>query len=315
MTGKVASVAAYACGYVRLALPDGTFKEFFFMRSFLTRLALVGIVGIALVGCGSSNGTTLPGGAIPGGAGGGPVNITPSAPVAGSIPDSGLLDDGSLTAGPGITAPGTLSGFNVVGATDVQAAPDGGLDNVACVTPCQPAPTDTYITTINGYHQLTWPGNNSNIVELRYNPVGRVMPSLVYTFVLAPGSFFTYSTLIAHWSSLPSGSLPTATSVSLELVGNGTSAGPGTLVNTYDVRVTCSQPAAPPANVFAAKCGPLPAYGSTTGNTAGPAAVVPGAAGAFTPYNYTLYVEANYAAPTDPTKAAVFAFLYVYGIQ
>ncbi len=286
------------------------------MRSFLTRLALVGIVGVALAGCGASNSTTLPGGGLPGGVGGGPINVTLPPPLPATIPDSGLLDDGALTALPGATAPGTLSGFNVVGATDTQAAPDGGLDNTACVVPCQPAPVDAYITGTNGYHVLNWPGNGTNTIILKYTPVGRVMPSLVYTFALSPGALFTYSTLIMHAiSPLPIGTLPAPTAASLELVGNGAAAGPGALVSTYDVRVPCTVPVAPPANVSALKCGALPAYGSTTGNTAAASAVAPGAAGAFTPINYTMYLVITYAAPTDPTKTGMWAWLYVYGIQ
>lgn len=62
------------------------------MRNFLTRLAHVGIVGIALAGCGTSNGTTL--------AGGGPINTTPGVgnPPANSIAPSTSIDNGSPTA-------------------------------------------------------------------------------------------------------------------------------------------------------------------------------------------------------------------------
>jgi hypothetical protein len=277
------------------------------MRSFLARLALVGLVGIALVGCGTSNGTTLQAGAVPNNSGGGPINTTVGVgnPPAGSIAPSGLLDDGALTALPGATAPGTFTGFNDV-ATDTQGLGSGpGADPA-------PAPTDAFVTAMGGYDILAWSGNNNQVIQLKYNPVGRVNPSLVYTFGLPGNSaFFTYSQIVIHIGAI-TGTLPAPTSVSLELVGNGTTAGAGSATSTYDVRVACT--AAPAIAVFAFKCGALPAYGAVA-NTVGPSPIVPGAAGAYTPYSYNLYLEPIYAAVTNPTQSATFNFAYAYAIQ
>jgi hypothetical protein len=279
------------------------------MRSFLTRLVLVGIVGIAFAGCNGGNGMSLPGGALPGGSGGGPLNTTPGvgSPPAGTIAPSGLIDDGALTALPGATAAGAFSGFNVV-AGDAQFLGSGpGADPA-------PAPTDAFVSGMIGLHLLNWPGNgNSQVIQLKYTPLApRVLPSLVYTFGF-PGNvgFFTYSQIVIHIVAI-FGTLPAPASINLELVGNGSAAGAGALTNTYDVRVACT--AAPAISTSAFKCGALPAYGATA-NTVGPSPIVPGAAGAFTPYAYTLYFVPIYAAPTDPTKNAFAGFAYAYAIQ
>jgi len=275
------------------------------MRSFLARLALVGLVGIALVGCGTSNGTTLPAGSIPNNSGGGPINVTIGNPPAGSIAPSGLLDDGALTALPGATAPGAFSGNNVV-ATDTQVLGSGpGADP-------PPAPTDAFVTAMAGFDSLTWFGNSSLVIQLKYNPVGRVNPSLVYTFG-TPGNSapFTYSQIVIHIGTV-TGTLPAPTSLNLELVGNGTAAGAGSAATTYDVRVVCT--AAPAISLSAFKCGALPAYGAVA-NTVGPSPIAPGAAGAYTPYSYNLYFEPIYAAVTDPTKSSLIQFAYAYAIQ
>jgi hypothetical protein len=218
-----------------------------------------------------------------------------------------LIDDGALTALPGATAPGTFSGFNAV-ATDVQGVIGPGADPA-------PAPNDLFITTPpGGADTIGYTGNGNVIVQLKYNPVGRVVPSLVYTFGF-PGNlgFFTYSQIVIHIGGPTTGSLPQPASYSLELVGNGTTAGAGALTSTYDVRVACT--AAPAIAAFAFKCGALPAYGAVA-NTAGPSPIVPGAAGAFTPYAYTLYFEPIYAVATDPTKnVTALGFAYSYAIQ
>jgi hypothetical protein len=289
-------------------LPAELFKEFYFMRSFLARLALVGLVGIALVGCGTSNGTTLPAGSIPNNSGGGPINTTVGVgnPPAGSIAPSGLLDDGALTALPGATAPGTFSGFNVV-ATDTQVLGGGpGADPA-------PAPTDAFVTAKGGFDSIAYSGNNNVVIQLKYNPVGRVNPSLVYTFGLPGNSaFFTYSQIVIHILGPTVGTLPQPASYNLELVGNGTAAGAGALTSTYDVRVACT--AAPAIAPTAFKCGALPAYGAVA-NTAGPSPIAPGAAGGYTPYSYNLYLEPIYAVATNPALSATLQFAYAYAIQ
>jgi len=276
------------------------------MRSFLARLALVGLVGIALVGCGTSNGTTLQAGAVPNNSGGGPINTTVGVgnPPAGSIAPSGLLDDGALTALPGATAPGNFTGFNVV-AIDTQNGSGPGADP-------PPAPTDAIVTAAADSDAIAYTGNNNLVIQLKYNPVGRVNPSLVYTFGLPGNSaFFTYSQIVIHMGGT-TGTLPLPASFNLELVGNGTAAGAGAPASTYDVRVACT--AAPAIAAFAFKCGALPAYGAVA-NTTGPSPIVPGAAGAYTPYSYNLYLEPIYAAVTDPTKSSLVQFAYAYAIQ
>ena len=66
------------------------------MRSVLARLALTGLVGTALVGCGSG-GQSLPTGAIPNNSGGGSINVGSQNPPGADI--AGVLIDGGDYAG------------------------------------------------------------------------------------------------------------------------------------------------------------------------------------------------------------------------
>jgi hypothetical protein len=113
---------------------------------------------------------------------------------------------------------------------------------------------------------------------------------------------------------------------SIELVGNGSSAGPGSPAATYDVRLPCTATAAGNSlNRFV--CGPLPAYGAasnlapTAGNPGAGTynvpvnAVFPGAAGAFTPISPTMYVVLNSSSATNPATVANPQIDYIYAIQ
>lgn len=387
------------------------------MRSFLTRLALVGIVGVALAGCGTSNGTALSGGALPGGSGGGPINTTPGVggPPGGTV--APVLIDNGIT--------GTYSGFNTV-AVNGSSNVDSQTDPTTPGLPPPPAEPDGVVT---GSHNVSITGNSNTQVIVKYSGSA----NLTYQFGFpGNGALFTYGSIITHfwlgepaqgsvavtgtatagdWVSIavngvgstynvvagdttakianglvnaingdaavnslvyaqmsagvPStvvltwrttgvggnaitlstskspgateiltssgptltggvaaGTLGAPTSWSLELVGNGTNAGPGTAANTYDVRVACtSTPAVftagvltPPGQTFRFSCGPLPAYGSS--NTV-PALnpVFPAAAGAFTPINPAIYVVLNYAAPTAVANTTGIGIDNIYAIQ
>jgi hypothetical protein len=117
---------------------------------------------------------------------------------------------------------------------------------------------------------------------------------------------------------------------SIELVGNGSAAGPGSPAATYDVRLACTATTAGAglsASLNRFVCGPLPAYGAasnlapTAGNPGAGTynvpvnAVFPGAAGAFTPVNPTMYVVLNSTGSTAAATVANAYIDYIYAIQ
>ena len=408
------------------------------MRSVLARLALVGLVGIALVGCGSSNGTSLQAGSVPNNGGGGPINTTNGigAPPLGVIA-SLLIDNGNAAAA------SSYVGFNTFAVdtqNTVQALQDPASPAVPLVPSSPGAPTPSQATD-TGDHFVLVNGNNSTQLIMRYSGI---VPSLVYNFG-APGNSgtFNYSQIIAHFwfgqkasgsvtiggtikatdvvtitlggtnvnytvtaadttatiatalvaainasatvgpagtvvatyawgnpanssqvqiaasaigvagnaitlaSSVSAGSTETAvasgatltggvaavqagtfSSWAIELVGNGSAAGPGAPAATYDVRLACASTATTVGvslNRFV--CGPLPLYGAasslapTSGNPGAGTynvpvnAVFPGAEGAFTPINPTMYVVLNYAAATNPALQSNPYIDYIYAAQ
>ncbi len=168
------------------------------MRSLLARLALVGLVGIALAGCGTSNGTPLPNGSIANNSGGGGIVTTPGvgAPPLGFVP-SKLIDTG--TDAPGSTyIPQGVSGS--VGFADVQDIIQAWQDPRSAAVPSVPAsPGGGSPSQANdlGSHQITTTGNATT--QLIFKFTGAV-PNLTYNFGL-PGNAvpFTYSHIIAHF--------------------------------------------------------------------------------------------------------------------
>jgi hypothetical protein len=176
----------------------GTCEEFSLMRSLLARLAFVGLVGAALVGCGTSSGTTLPAGSLANNSGGGPINSTNGlgAPPAGFVPAT-LIDDGTL-------AKGSYS-FNVV-AVDAQSAIQAGSDPGAAIA----SPSDG---TDAGSHQIGTvaapvTGNGLTQIILKYSGA---VPNLTYVFGgFGNSTSFNYGTIVAHfWRNIRASSTVT----------------------------------------------------------------------------------------------------------
>lgn len=165
------------------------------MRSLLARLALVGLVGIALAGCGASNGTTLPAGGVNANSGGGAIN-TPNgigAPPLGLIA-SVLIDNGTVAA-----ASAYVGGNSF--ATDTANLVQALQDPVGAAVPSVPnspgAPTPSQATD-TGSHAVVVNGDNATVVKLRFSGA---VPNLTYQFGTAGNStFFNYSNIIAHFS-------------------------------------------------------------------------------------------------------------------
>ena len=280
------------------------------MRSLFARLVVAGLIGFALAGCGSTNGTSLNSGGLPNGSGGGSV---PSTNGVGPAPTCALppitIDNGVVSATAQYVGGNTF-------ATDVASATGGPPNPYASPSALVTANCAAPVTTPPppASHAVTFSGNNSPFEILRYTGV---VPSLVYQFGLAGNeSFYSYQNLLINVTYAPAATAPgTLDAIFLELVGNGTKPGVGSsLAGTYDVRVPCTSPLPTlSATTFAQLLCPIPkpsspvtsgsnSYGSTSLNTTGPVAIAPGATGAFTPYSPAVYVVLNYSSATNPAS-------------
>ena len=269
------------------------------MRSLLARIALAGTFGIAIAGCGTQNGTSLPVGAFPNGAGGGPTNVSNQAPPPGTIPGKALIG--------AFTATNNFVGFNTT-ATDAASANDYGTDPKVADSGNPPSAP-------GASHLITFTGNNTPVINLKYNPA---IGSLTIP-VLLPGQILaqTYGSIILHAPSpLPKLGTLSPTSLFIELVGGSP---------LYDIRVSCAVPAppvtTPPTPVVVINglvryvC-PLPAFGSPS-TTGLQQPVVAGATGAFDPSgNSTFYVGETFGVTATSSAATSTLNLdYVYAEQ
>lgn len=287
------------------------------MRSLFTRLALVGTFGIAIVGCGTQNGTSLPTSGAPNGTGGGNTNISQQNPPAAGVQD--ILIDGGVVA-----STNTYLGVNTT-AVDTQSAVDAGTDpNVGAGLPVDdPA----------GSHSITF--NGTNVPQIIFRSTATI-PALYYTGA-TPGSVqpVDYGAIVLYASVTPAAVPPAAAapSVAVELTG-------GSGATTYDVRSTCAAlPAtgAMPGGTLARYVCALPPYGTATGTSASvtlkaaagttPAVTssysvdtnisnprIADATGSFTPASPTFYVELIYGSSLTSTASTgnVLGLDYVY---
>lgn len=163
------------------------------MRSLLARLALVGLVGVALAGCGASSGTTLPAGSSANASGGGPVNTTNGigSPPIGTI-SSVMIDNGNVSA-----AYTAVSGVGSDVTNIVQAFTDPSSAAVPSV-PSSPSGPTLSQSTDTGSHAVTISGNNLTVLKMKW---GGTVPNLSYPFGTAGNStFIDYSNIIAHFA-------------------------------------------------------------------------------------------------------------------
>ena len=268
------------------------------MRSLLARIALAGTFGIAIAGCGTQNGTSLPVGAFPNGAGGGPPNVSNQAPPPGIVPGKSLIDVFTTTK--------SIVGFNTA-ATDAASANDYGTDpQVADSGPPPVAP--------GASHLVTFSGNNTPLINLKYNPA--IGPLTIPP--ITPGQIVaqTYGAIVLHAPSpLPKLGALSPTSLFVEIVGGSP---------LYDIRVNCTvkpgpvPPATTPItiNTLVRYVCPLPSYGSPS-TTGVQQPVVAGAIGAFDPIgNSVFYVGETFGLTATSTAATSTLNLdYVYAEQ
>ena len=288
------------------------------MRSLIARLALTGVVGAALAGCGTGT-TSLPSGAFPNNSGGGPTNVAQQAPPTNSVAD--LLIDGGI-----VSATNTYSGYNVA-ATDAQSTADAGAD--AATRGSQTPPADPI-----GSHLVTFSGSGTPRVSLQYRGT---LPNLTYTSQI-PGDIMPvdYGAIVLHATRVTPGTTSPGTlaNVAIELAGGANN-------TRYDVRIVCATAAAPTGAAFARYVCALPAYGAasglyttsattttnattkTTTTTFGAAAsggaaiedpITPGATGSFTPTASRLNVVLLFGNNPTPTASTgnTIGLDYVY---
>ena len=182
------------------------------MRTILARLALAGVFGIALNGCGGSSGTSLPTGGLPNGAGGGSVPSTNGVgpPPPGTEPV--LAVDGGNP--PGTAGTKTFAGAGGTVATDTITAP----------TPGASPPTPGMHTIVLATAPAT--------TELKYSGT---VPNLTYQFGITGNiATFNYNEIDIIGPSYTGATAPTAVAVELQ-GGSGGSA--------YDIRLICGGPA------------------------------------------------------------------------
>ena len=254
------------------------------MRSLFNRLALVGIVGVALAGCGSTSGSSLPSGGALGSGGGGSVPAIQQNPPGGTVP--GLLVDGG-------TKPYT--GYNTVAA-------DALLTTAA-------EPTDTAGKTapadVAGSHSIVYSGNEltQQIFAFSGNPINLTIPAASMT----PGDILPVDYgAIVFFATPPA----TAASLSIELTG-------GAGATAFDVRIACTSKAAATGffEMNRYLC-PLPAYGTVSSTNIVNPVVSASATGTFTPQAAKLYIVVNDAAPLAATSTAnTLALDYLYAEQ
>jgi hypothetical protein len=291
------------------------------MRSVVARLSLAGIVAFALAGCSTSS-TPLSSGGIPNSSGGGSV---PGTGGVGALPVCSLtpimLDNGNAenNAGSGPT-------YVPINAelTDTQGVGDptgndpltgSGWDAPSCV------PAEPNIPTLSppgpGFHDLILGGSGTTqiIIKNTNTPIA----NLTYQY---HGYYFNYTAIVLHMSYPAVSSLPQPSSISIELAGSGaTPTYTGALASTYDVRSPCTE--YPSGGLLQEPFWSTlvcPINGGATGygtnkNTQGPNAVVPGAAGAFTPIAPTLFIVFNYGKATNESQGTSPFVTYMYAYQ
>jgi len=295
------------------------------MRTILARLALIGVFGITLSGCGGSNGTSLTPGGGPNGSGGGPVQSTlgNGPPPPGTEPV--LAVDGGATPGIAGTKPYK------------QVSPTVATDTVVPGIPPEPGPTAsaTPIPAVPGSHTIVYtPPYPLTSEVVTYSGT---VPSLVYTFgVGSNGAYFNYNEIDIIGAAY-TGS-PAPSSIAVELTG-------GSSASFYDVRLVCAAPAALSATPQTFRClfptngidtapSPTPpyyianSYGAPSGTYATkytapvppatkgtytrpaaasvpPALLDPASTGLFTAYAPTVYIVLGFSAATGGTLTFV----------
>jgi hypothetical protein len=298
------------------------------MRSLISRLALAGIVGIALAGCGTS-GSSLPNGGLQGTSGGGPVNGTPgTSPLPSCSLPTFFLDNGSIFNNTGTGAawlPQLTTGLTLTqGLTNPPAndVPAEGYPVPACAPANQPLPSSN--GGVFGFDDMFVNGSGTSQVILKY---GGTMPNLTYhSGYQGVSYYYNYTAIVLHlnWPSVASLAIPG--SVAIELVGNGVNAGAGALATTYDVRFNCTiynSPAGPAGTLatypaWSTLICPLTGGPTNYGKAvASPAlnAIAPGAAGTFTPILPAMYLVFNYGKSTTQTSQANPNLAYMYAYQ
>jgi hypothetical protein len=184
----------------------------------------------------------------------------------------------------------------------------------ACAPP-QP-PYDTFGDI--GYEQLFISGGTQTSVIMKLTNVPT--PNLTYRF---DNFNYNYTAIVFHIGWPTVSSLGQPSSIAVELAGNGVAASyTGPLAAVYDVRSTCTvyptgflQPAPLWSTLVCPLNGGAAGYGSAKLNTQGPNAVVPGAAGGFTPISPTVFIVFNYGKATNPSQIATANFTYMYAYQ
>ncbi|GAC1591573.1 MAG: hypothetical protein NVS3B28_19550 [Candidatus Velthaea sp.] len=258
------------------------------MRSLIARLALVGMVGAALAGCGTTNGSSLPVGAPLNGTAGGPVPVANQPAPAGSV-KSKVIDNGILTID------GKYTGFNTLG-VDAQSALENGTDpNTAALPPADPGtgqPVGSHAITFsgNGQLQLEFLFNNIAPINLTYTgqAVGQIQPVNYGAIVLF------VRRVVGTAPAVPPPAQPT---INLEITG-----GAGT--TAFDTRIACvaksgAAPTPPTPAGFQRYVCALPAYGaSVTQPTENPVSAT-ATSGTFTPQNVKLYVVLSFPTATN----------------
>ena len=260
------------------------------MRKFLTRLALTGVVGLALSGCGTSNGTPLAGSA----GGGGSV---PSTNGVGSAP-AGYAPP--ITIDNGTEPPAYAAGPNAFSVTDSQSTLNSELS---------PKAGDP------GSHLITYSTDGATTITFKY---GGEVPSLVYKFGIGTnGGYFNYSKITFDaYNTLAATPPGKFSSYAIELTG-------GSGVAAYDAKIICAtlpppaSGATPPPPTAAAPFTTytclVPAYGAASGTyttaynaeeskftetgPTGTGTVNTFAAGLVTLQSPTVYVDAIFTAP------------------
>jgi hypothetical protein len=263
------------------------------MRSLITRLAMVGTIGVALAGCGTTNGTSLPVG-NPGNGGGSSVPVTPQSQPPGSVP-SVLIDGGTLTAPPAGAGTYVTANALTLIAQDTANAADAGPDVVTAGS--GPLPVNPV-----GSHALV----AETVGTTAAFKFTGVVPSLVEP-VTSTGNFLnvTYGAIVLFVGAgtvqeLVSGaSVPPSYAVELS-GGSGSTA--------YDVRVACkaTPDSLAPTGGFKRYVCPLPAYGSATNSAAIPNPVLSGATGAFTPQSPTFSFVVSFPAITTTGSSSEY---------
>ena len=250
------------------------------MRSLLARLAIVGLVGVALTACGTQNGSSLTVGALPNGAGGGNTNVSNQAPPNGTVPCK-LIDGG---------ASGAATGFNVHVTDTISATPALPEDPVC-------AAVSTVVgVDVAGQHSIAYTSNSVAQQIIKVAPT----PNLTFSGGL-PGQIMPIDYgAVVFYATPPAGS-----TLSLEITGGS---GPG-----FDWRGTCTTRATGGTPSTRYLC-PIPAYNATiTQQFANPVAV-PG--GSFVPSpTSNVYVVVKNPAAVAPGTAQTLVLDYMFAEQ